>query len=200
MKAGVRKLLILIPVVCAALSCVSQRGEQPTTEPSEREQPPELEQPPQIEQNAPVEQPPAEPPAEEPPAGEFVVTEELYRRTFNEIAAVIAELDGIIRERDYDAWLARLSGEYIARTSSREFLDEASKSARLSSRKIVLRSLEDYFVNVVVQSRLQATLDDILFVDGANVKAMTVVNGESYILYWLVKEDGRWKIGVVQDR
>jgi hypothetical protein len=191
MKAGVWKLLILIPVLVAALSCVSQRAEEPATR---------QEKPPQAEQSAPVEQPQTEPPVEEASSGEFVVTEELYRRTFDEIAGVIAELDRIIRERDYDAWVAWLSSEYIARTSSREFLDEASKSARLSSRKIVLQSLEDYFVNVVVLSRLQATLDQILFVDEANVKAMTVVNGESYILYWLVREDGRWKIGVVQDR
>jgi hypothetical protein len=122
------------------------------------------------------------------------------QEVFVQIAAVVAELDGIIRERDYDAWVSRLSREYIAGTGSAEFLEEASKSARLSSRKIVLRSLEDYFVNVVVQSRLQATLDQIVFVDESNVKAMTVVNEESYILYWLVREDGRWKIGIVQDR
>ncbi len=191
MNAGVRKLLVLIPVLLAALSCVTQRAEEPAAA---------QELPAQAEPSTPVEQPQAEPPAEEPSPGEFVVTEELYRRTFDEIAGVIAELDGIIRERNYDAWVSWLSREYIARTSSREFLDEASKSARLSSRNIVLRSLEDYFVNVVVQSRLQATLDQILFVGETNVKAMTVVNGVSYILYWLVREDGRWKIGVVQDQ
>ncbi len=191
MKAGIWKLLILIPVLLAALSCVTQRGAEPAPRQVELPEP---------EQSAAVEPPRAEPPAEDASPKEFVVTEELYRRTFDEIAGVIAELDRIIRERDYNAWVAWLSREYIARTSSQEFLDEASKSARLSARKIVLRSLEDYFVNVVVQSRLQAALDQILFVDEANVKAMTVVSGESYILYWLVWEDGRWKIGVVKDR
>lgn len=191
MKAGIRKLLILIPVLLAALSCVTPRGEGPA---------PRQAEPPEVRQSAAVEPPEAQPPAEDDSPDEFVVTEELYRRTFDEIARVIAELDGIIRERDYDAWVARLSREYIGRTSSREFLDEASKSARLSAGKIVLQSLKDYFVNVVVQSRLLATLDQILFVDAANVKAMTVVSGESYILYWLVREDGRWKIGVVRNR
>ena len=52
----------------------------------------------------------------------------------------------------------------------------------------------------MVQSRLQATLDEIRFVDETNVKALTVVNGETYILYWLTREDGMWKIGIVQDR
>ena len=191
MKAGIRKLMILIPVLLAALSCVTQRGEEPA---------PRQAEPPEAEPSVAVAPPRIEPPAEDASPKEFVVTDELYRRTFDEIAGVIAELDRIIRERDYNAWVAWLSSEYIARTSSRESLDDASKSVRLSARKIVLQSLEDYFVNVVVQSRLQAALDQIIFVDEANVKAMTVVNGESYILYWLVREDGRWKIGVVQDR
>jgi hypothetical protein len=32
------------------------------------------------------------------------------------------------------------------------------------------------------------------------VKALTVVDGVPYILYWLTREDGAWKIGIVQDR
>jgi hypothetical protein len=144
--------------------------------------------------------PPEPPPPAEGAGEEFVVTEELYRRTFDEIAAVVAQLDAIIREQDFEAWESHLSREYIARTGSPEFLAQASRSARLASKKVVLRSLRDYFVNVVVQSRLQAGLDEIRFVDGFNVKAMTVVGGEPYILYWLTREDGAWKIGIVQDR
>lgn len=129
-----------------------------------------------------------------------MVSDELYWRTFDEIKAIVAELDTIIREKRYDSWLVHLSRQYIARTGSREFLDQASRSARLASQKTVLASLADYFVYVVVQSRLQATLDDIQFVDETNVKALTQVGGETYILYWLTREDGAWKIGVVQDR
>ncbi len=159
-------------------------------------------------QEQPAAEPAAVPPAIEPAPAQaaggtgtgFVVTEELYRRTFDEIAAVVAELDAVIREQDYEAWTGYLSREYAARTASPEFLALASRSARLSSQKIVLHTLRDYFVNVVVQSRLQATMDEIIFVDEANVKAMTTVGGESYILYWLTREDGMWKIGIVQDQ
>lgn len=181
---------MVIAALLFLLSCVTQKGReaQPLQESSPAPAGPEVT----------VEQPPAGDGAQQG-AAQFVVTEELYRRTFDEIAAVTAELDRIIREQDYDAWVGHLSREYIARTGSRDFLEQASKSARLSSRKIVLATLRDYFVNVVVQSRLQATLDEIHFVDEANVKAMTVVNGESYILYWLTREDGSWKIGIVQD-
>ncbi len=191
MTAGSRAGLILVPVLFVLLSCATGRGrEQSAPGPG-----------PAPSEPAAVEPGTGEPlpPASGPPAG-FVATEELYRRTFDEIAAVIAELDGIIREQDYEAWQAHLSREYIATTGSPEFLAQASKSARLSSQKVVLRSLRDYFVNVVVQSRLQAALDEIRFVDEDNVKAMTVVGDESYILYWLMREDGMWKIGIVQDR
>lgn len=190
MTAGTRARLILVPVLLVLLSCVTERGQEKLTPDSGLAAPEPAVQP------APAQ---PQPPADGGAAG-FVVTEELYRRTFDEIAAVIAELDGIIREHDYEAWEAHLSREYIARTGSPEFLAQASKSARLSSQKVVLHTLRDYFVNVVVQSRLQAVLDEIRFVDEANVKAMTVVGHESYILYWLTREDGMWKIGIVQDR
>jgi hypothetical protein len=182
-----RGTLMVIAALFFLSSCVTQKGQ--------------VEQPPRAAETPPAETTVEKPPAVEAvkPAAQFVVTEELYERTFNEIAAVVAELDSIIREKNFNAWLGHLSREYIARTSSREFLEKASKSTRLSAQKVVLTTLQDYFVNVVVQSRLQATLDDILFVDAANVKAMTVVNGESYILYWLTREDDAWKIGIVQD-
>lgn len=195
MSTPIRTALILAAAVFFLCSCATQK-------PKEGARVPECNPVPQVTPEG------REPPADavqttpRPPArnGDFVVSDELYWRTFEEIKAVVAELDTIIREKRYDAWLGHLSGEYTARTGSGEFLAQASKSARLTSRKIVLASLEDYFVNVVVQSRLQATLDDIHFVDEANVKALTQVGGETYILYWLTREGGAWKIGVVQDR
>jgi hypothetical protein len=195
MTTGIRTVLILAAAAFFISSCATQKA-------GEGGQVPEVVPVPQVKaegQEPLTDAPDANP---KPPVknGDFVVSDELFWRTFEEIKAVVAELDTIIREKRYDAWLGHLSREYIGRTGSREFLEQASKSARLTSKKIVLASMEDYFVNVVVQSRLQTALDDIQFVDEANVKALTQVGGETYILYWLTREDGAWKIGVVQDR
>jgi hypothetical protein len=130
------------------------------------------------------------------PQKEFVVTPELYNKTFDEVNRVIAELTSLINAQDFEGWRSFLTADYIARTSDPEFLRKASSSGVLQKNGIVLHSLKDYFENVVVRSRTQATLTDINFVDKTHVKAMTVVDGNPVILYYLVQEDGRWKVGI----
>ncbi len=125
-----------------------------------------------------------------------MVTPELYTRTFDEVKTVIAELTSLINSQDYDGWRSYLTEDYITRTSDPSFLKRASSSGVLQKNGIVLHSLKDYFENVVVRSRVQATLTDITFVDKTHVKAMTVIDGNPVILYYLVREDGRWKVGI----
>jgi len=132
----------------------------------------------------------------EAPEKEFVVTEEVYQKTFEEIEGVIADLNAIIRARDFVRWERRLTAAYRERTSSPEYLAGVSQSAALKKNNVVLRSLEDYFNQVVVPSRSSAKFDQFAFVDATHVKAITVIQGEAYILYWLVREDGTWNIGI----
>lgn len=136
-------------------------------------------------------------PTPPPSAEQFVATEELYEKTFNEVQAVIAELTRIIAEGDYSQWLTYLTTDYVRTTSSPAFLDEASQAGVLKKNGIVLSSLQDYFDNVVVRSRLQARLEDINFVDATHVKAITRIQGAPVILYYLVQEEGRWKVGIL---
>ena len=142
-------------------------------------------------------------PSDNPPAadaahagGTYAVPQDVYSQTFVEVEALISRLNEIISEKDYSDWLQYLSPDYIEKTGSPEYLREASKSPILESQKIVLRSLEDYFLHVVVPSRVQVTLDDISFIDQTHVKAISLINGRPVILYWLVWIDSRWMIGV----
>ena len=127
---------------------------------------------------------------------EFVVTPELYNKTFDEVKEVIDALTSLINARDYDGWVSYLTADYIALTSDPSFLDRASRSGVLQKSGIVLHSLKDYFENVVVRSRFQATLQSITFVDKTHVKALTIIDGNPVILYYLVLEDSRWKVGL----
>ncbi len=136
---------------------------------------------------------------EQPSAGsqkEFVVTPELYNKTFDEVKQVIASVTSLISAEDYNGWRSYLTADYIARTSDPAFLDTVSRSGVLQKSGIVLRTLRDYFENVVVRSRVQAALTDINFVDETHVKALTIVDGRPVILYYLVRENGRWKVGI----
>ena len=130
------------------------------------------------------------------PAGDFVASEELYKKTFAEVQEVVAALTRIIAQADYDQWVTYLTADYIKETGSDSNLSQVSSAGVLKKDGIVLKSLKDYFQNVVVRSHLQATLDDIQFVDATHVKAITRIQGSPIILYYLVLEDGRWKVGI----
>ena len=66
---------------------------------------------------------------------------------------------------------------------------------KLKNQKIVLTTLKDYFLHVVVPSRTDAALDKITFVNENKVKAYANIDGDLVVLFYVVKESGRWKIG-----
>jgi hypothetical protein len=137
-------------------------------------------------------------PQQPAPAAEeqFVVSEEVYSRTFEEIGQFIDDLNRIIRNADYESWLTYLSEEYIRTTGDPAYLRDQSEKPVLKQANIQLEDLHDYFVHVVVPSRTQATLDEIEFIDENHVKAIAVLRGTRVILYLLENVEGQWKIGV----
>ena len=128
--------------------------------------------------------------------GSFSVPQDVYEQTFAEVEALISRLNEIIAEKNYEEWLTYLSPDYIEKTGSPVFLREASKSQILQKDKIVLRNLQDYFLHVVVPSRVQVKLEKISFLDKTHVKAIAVIDEKPVMLYWLVLIDSRWMIGV----
>lgn len=145
---------------------------------------------------APKEEPKTAPVEKQP---DFVVTEELYKKTFAEIAAVIEDLNAAIKAKNYDVWMNKLTEAYIQDSSGEEFLKKTSESSILKRNGVILKSLKDYFLYVVVPSRSNVKLDKIDFVDQTHVKALTVVQGNPIILYWLVKDKDGWKVDIWRD-
>ena len=116
----------------------SEPAQERPIDPEPEAQPPEAlpaEAPAQPEAVTPG---PADPeaPAEAPAAPEesFVVTEEVYNKTFDEVEEFIRNLNEIIRERDYQTWLTYLSDEYIRRTSDPGYLSEQSEKPLLKKK------------------------------------------------------------------
>jgi len=162
---------------------------------------------PEPEPDVPV-QKPAEPskeqpeqPEEEPleePTGEFEVTEEVYEQTFNEVRKLIQDLNKIISSRNYSKWLTYLTKQYKERYSDPAVLAELSRQPTLKEYDIRLKSLADYFRYVVVPSRSEVRLDEILFSDKEHVRAIMEVDDRQIILYRLRLVDGSWKIGLAK--
>jgi hypothetical protein len=141
-----------------------------------------------------------EPAEQEPVTAEgqenFVVSEEVYTKTFDEIEEFIRNLNDIIRSEDYETWLTYLSDEYVERTSDPEYLEQQSQKPLLKKNNIHLKDLKDYFTYVVVPSRTQARLDEIEFIDEDHVEAFAMIRDTRALLYLLVRENDKWKIGV----
>lgn len=155
-----------------------------------------------IDENTPPEATPALTPQPAVPTmttkatGEvFEVTKELYEQTYTEIDMLIREIDKVVLDRDFLAWLAYLTPEYITRKDNTAYLKELSERPALMSKNIKLRSIEDYFFYVIVPSRVKAELEKIIFIDNNHVKAYGTIFNQSGILYYLEKIDDQWKIG-----
>ncbi len=180
---------VLVAYVLAAGGCVTAPG--PVEAPAPAVTVPAPTPPPEP---PPPPQPPAPPPAADPPKQEFSVTAEVYNRTFDQIREVIDELNGHIARAEYEGWLEHLTENYVRETSRQEYLDKWKDDPELKGRGIVLRTLKDFFVYRVVPTRSKAKLDEIQFLDDEHVYAFTVLRGEKYLLYSLVKTDKGWKV------
>jgi hypothetical protein len=124
----------------------------------------------------------------------FVVTQEVYTQTFDEIGDLITRLNKIIATTNYADWKKHLSQSYVKQFSDPAVLKEYSETPILKENKIVLKSLYDYFMWVVVPSRSNVRLDEIVFLDENRVIAYMIIENKKTILYQLEKIDGKWKI------
>ena len=134
-------------------------------------------------------------------------SQEVYDSTLAEVKLFIENLNKSISDRNFSQWRAALTSEYFEQISSREFLAQASESPVLQARKVVLRTANDYFTNVVAPSRANSQVDEIEFVNDNTVRAYyletrTVRGADNepqtetrrLRLYELVKIDNMWKI------
>lgn len=126
----------------------------------------------------------------------FSVSEEVFTETFEDIRKLISDLNAIIREENYDRWLRYLTAAYKEHFSSPEVLKEHSDQPLLKKYNINLTSMNDYFKWVVVPSRSNARLDDLVFIDNETVKAIMIIKDRRTILYLLEKDGDGWKIGL----
>ena len=199
MRVSMQSLLplIFVPLLFCACTCATPpEGEQIQEQPEEAPEPavpPPVEPQTEPEPTAPPPEPEAE--AEQKPE-EYVVSEEVYTKTFVEIEVFIQTLNEIIRNEDYDTWLTYLSDEYIERTGDQAYLRQQSEEPMLKKHGITLNSLRDYFIHVVVPSRVQAQLDEIEFIDENQVRAYAMIKNTRALHYLLVRKNDKWKIGV----
>lgn len=193
----VRSYFLLIIVLVFAVFACQSGGRQPDRDPLKTPSPEPGAAPlgPVPENQAPTALPEAPDAAGEQEFDPASISPELFQSTKIDVQHFIAELNRIIRAKDYHAWVSNLEESYFQTISSADFLQQLSESAFLQSRHIVLKTPQDYFFQVVVPSRANSRVDDIEFISPTRVKAYTVSSGGQRLrLYDLEHSGGGWKI------
>jgi len=127
------------------------------------------------------------------------VSQEQYQSTMAEVQKFIEEQNKNIKSKNFEAWKKSLSPQYFAEISSAENLRLMSEQPGMKTRKIVLKTVQDYFDNVVVPSRADLHVEEIEFISANRVKAFTVTTNKAgeeqrIRLYDLEKIGNSWTI------
>jgi len=125
----------------------------------------------------------------------FVVSEEKKQASLAEIRILVDKLNAIIERKAFSEWKTYLDLDYLKTYSDPQRLKEYSaNSPFLKQYSVKLKSLEDFFLFVVVPSRARVKVDDISFLDENRVNVWTVVDNERVLLYLLKLYGKEWKI------
>jgi hypothetical protein len=197
---AMKALFLIIPFI-GICSCASNRLESQTESAVRYLPQPELEAPTVVwqEQEAEAE---AEAEAEEDEV-DFdpqSITVQEKETTMDEMRQLVIKINQVIRAKDYEGWISYLADDFIAAINSPDYLARLSESSlQLKGQNIVLRTPQDYFTHVVVASRenirVDASLDDIEFLNHNRVKAFTInARKQRLRLFEFVKAGDAWKI------
>lgn len=181
-----RQFLVALVVCSIAFSCASSPPKPQAAQAPQIVQAPSPTQP---NQPAPPQIAPAFNPAE--------ISAETKHATFTDIRAFIDNLNQIIRRKDFEAWRANLTADYIAYYSNPAVLHDFSQYPVIKNQGIELKNIKDFFIYVVYPAHQNDRVDDIEFINENLVKAITISpTGDRNILYILEKQGDTWKIGI----
>ena len=137
------------------------------------------------------------------------ISDVVFQAAKKDITAFINELNGIIKAKNYNSWVAHLAPPYFTEINSKSFLEEKTEDLYLRDQvvaqnagrdpklvpKRILRTPRDYFDYVVVPSRANDRVDDISFISETHVKAYTIDGrGMKLVLYELASINNKWLI------
>ena len=139
---------------------------------------------------------------EETPIDYGRIIEEQHALMKEQATLFIGSVNNLIKDRNFRAWESLLSPQYIEEYASADNLHRISETIIMRNSRIVLRSLEDYFIYVVVPSRASISTDEDIefeFLDENNIQAFAfrVTSGgaeQRVMLYELEKIGDSWKI------
>ncbi len=169
-----RACRILVCIIILSLPACATREESPGRDTDATDMP-EDPQPPAYETAPPTPDPHSE-------------------ETFLEIEALVDTLNDVIAARDFERWRSHLSAGYTETFSDPEVLRRMEQAPVLRTAGVRLRSLQDFFVHVVVPSRHDVHMSDLHVEHETQITALAEVQGRDVVLYRLIWEEEEWKV------
>ncbi|AEE16841.1 hypothetical protein [Treponema brennaborense] len=123
-------------------------------------------------------------------AQEEQVSKDTFEDDKKTILKTIQDLETIMKNGDYQAWLSLVSPASIAYWKNPLNLKEVS--SRLPVKGFQIKSMEDYFKFIFIPSRQGRVVDEIRYISGTSVKAVQVQDNTDIIYYYFEKIDDEW--------
>ena len=120
------------------------------------------------------------------------ISMETYEMDKKIILQKIAELNTIMKDKNYKSWLNYIEKSSIDYWSMKTNLSAVSK--QLPVKGLNLKTLEDYFNFVFIPSRLVRIIDEIIFLSSTSIKAVQIRNDDTIVFYNFKKIDDQWQV------
>lgn len=120
------------------------------------------------------------------------ISMETYEMDKKIILQKIAELNTIMKDKNYKSWLNYIEQSSINYWSMKSNLSTVSK--QLPVKGLNLKTLEDYFKYVFIPSRMGRRIDEIRYISSTSIKAVQVRNDETIVYYNFKKIDDDWLV------
>lgn len=120
------------------------------------------------------------------------VSMETYEQDKKIILKKIAELNVIMKDKDYKSWLNYIEQSSIDYWSMKSNLSSVSK--QLPVKGLNLKTLQDYFNYVFIPSRMGRKIDEIRYLSSSSIKAVQIRNDDTIVFYNFKKIDGEWLV------
>ena len=124
--------------------------------------------------------------------GDLDISKDTFEEDKREILHIIRELDAVMSEQNYNAWVSYVDSDSVEYWSKKSNLQKASQ--RLPVKGLRLNSLNDYFKYVFIPSRKGRNVDEIRYETEAQVKAVQVEDEIDTVYYNFIKHDGKWRV------
>lgn len=122
-----------------------------------------------------------------------VVSMDTYELDKKIILAKIAELNEVMKSKNYKAWIGYIDRNSVDYWSQKKNLSAVSK--QLPVKGLNLRTLEDYFNYVFIPSRMGRRIDEIRYISSTSIKAVQVKNADDVIIFYNFKKvNGEWLV------